>query len=201
MAGRLHRVGDHQDRLSLGVDVAKQPQQLVGGLGVQSTGGLVGQDEAGVGDESPGHGCPLLLAAGHLIGVLFQQVGDAQLSRQRHQALLHLAGLLTREHQGQVDVVLQGEGVQQVEVLEHKAQVVPAEGRHLRLPDFTQLLAVQLHQAPGGLIQRRQDIQKGGLAGARLSHDGHILPFLHMEGDIFQRLHLGAAKAGGVDLL
>ena len=59
-------------------------------------------------------------------------------SAQRRQPLLHLRIGLAGQHQRQKDVVLERKGVQQVELLEHEAQVVPAEGRHLRLADLAQ---------------------------------------------------------------
>ena len=60
-----------------------------------------------------------------------------------------------------------------------KAQVGPAEGRQIPLPDVREGLAVQKHLPGGGPVQGRQDVQKGGLAGAGLAHDGHVLPRLH----------------------
>ena len=45
-----------------------------------------------------------------------------------------LSVVLPRQHQGQENVVLEGKGIQQVEILEHKAQVGPAEGRQVPLP-------------------------------------------------------------------
>ena len=135
VAGGLDGVGDHEDGLTLAVDLAEQVQQLIGGAAVQGPGGLVGQDQTGMGDQRPGHGGPLLLAAGHLVGILVQQLQDAQLAGDGVQPGLQLPIGPPGQHQGQVDVVPQGEGVQQVELLEHEAQVVPAEGRGVGLPD------------------------------------------------------------------
>ena len=75
-AGRLDGVGHHQNGLALLMQSGKQIQQLVGGLGVQRTGGFVGQQDTGMGDHGAGHGGTLLLAAGHLVPVL-EKLGSA----------------------------------------------------------------------------------------------------------------------------
>ena len=178
----------------------KQVQQLVGGLGVQGAGGLVGQQNAGIGDHGAGHSGALLLAAGDLIGVLFQQLFDAQLLRQRQQPPVHLRILLSRQHQGKIDVILQRKGVQQVEILKHKAQVVPPESGHITGFYGGNVISFQQHLAGGGSVQGGQDVQKGGFAGAGLAHDGDEFALLHGEGNGPQRLHLLPAEAGGVDL-
>ena len=181
VAGGLDGVGHHQDGLAALVDLAEQLQQIVRGPGVEGAGGLVRQNDLRVRDEGPGHCRPLLLSAGDLIGVLDQDVGDAQLLCQGLQLSLHFLVGPSRQHQGQEDVVPQGEDVQQVEVLEHKAQMRAAEGRQVPFPDVGQGLAVQKHLSGSGAVQSRQNIQQGGLAGAGLAHDGHILPRLHGE--------------------
>ena len=108
---------------------------------------------------------------------------------------------LARQHQRKIDIVLDGKGVQQIELLKHKTQVVTAKRRDLRLPDTGQLLPGQNHTACGGLIQRGQNIQQRGLAGAGLTHDGHILAVLHGEIHVFQCFHFVPAKTGCIDLL
>ena len=199
-AGRLDGVGDHEDGLAPAVHVAEQRQELIGGPGVQCAGGLVRQQQAGLGDKCAGHGGALLLAAGHLVGVLFQQVRDAQLVRQRTQAVTHLAVRTARQHQRQIDVVLQREGIQQVELLKHEAQMVTAEGGGIRLLHGGQVTSVQTHRAGGRGIQRRQNVQQRGLAGAGFAHDGHIFALLHRELHVVQGLHAAAAEAGGIHL-
>ena len=59
------------------VDALEIIHHLFGGDGVQRSHRLVGQDDLRLRDEGPGHGGPLLLAAGDLVGVLLQQLRDA----------------------------------------------------------------------------------------------------------------------------
>ena len=120
--------------------------------------------------------------------------------RQRLQPPFHIRVAAPCQHQGQQNVVPHREGVQEIEVLEHKAQVIPAEGGNVLLPDGHDILSIQQYLAAGGFIQSRQNIQQGGLAGAGLAHDGHILPGLHRKVHLRQSMDLLAAKAGGVGL-
>ena len=96
---------------------------------------------------------------------------------------------------------MDGEGVQQVEILEHEPQIIPPEGGQLILRDFGQGLAVQQDLTGGGTIQRGQDVQQGGLTGAGLAHDGHVFSCFHCEIHVAQGFHLVAAETGGVNFL
>ena len=49
-------------------------EHLLAGVRVERAGGLVGEDELAVADQCPGDGHPLLLAAGHLVGVAVGQL-------------------------------------------------------------------------------------------------------------------------------
>ena len=141
VGGSIHGVGDHEDGLTLAIDLFKHPQKIRRGRRIQGTGGLVRQEQLGAGDHGPGHGGALLLAAGYLIGELVQDVLDAQRLGQGQQGLLHLLHTFSRQNQGQEDIVLNGKGIQQVELLEYKAQVVPAEGGQVPLRDGLQTFA------------------------------------------------------------
>ena len=116
------------------------------------------------------------------------------------QPLLHVRVAAPRQHQRQQDIVLDREGIQQIEVLEHKAQMVPAEGGDVLLPDGHDIFPIQQHLAAGGLIQCRQDVQQSGLAGAGLTHDSHIFPGLYGKIHLGQGMDLLTAKAGGISL-
>ena len=110
----------------------------------------------------------------------------------------HLLVALAGEHQRQIDVVLQIEGVQQVELLKYKAQIVPAKGGHFLFLDAGQGPILQTDRAGGGLVQSGENVQQGGLAGAGLAHNGYIFSLLHGEADVPQGFHALTAEAGGV---
>ena len=158
MAGCPGGVGDHNNGLTGLIDAVEQVQKIICGAGIQRTGGLICKDQFGLGDQSPGHSGPLLLSAGDFVGVFFKKSGDTKAGGQIFEASVHLRVFHTGQHQRQIDVVLQGEGVQQVEVLKHKAQVIPAEAGELLVLQLGQLLPVQNHFTGCWTIQRRQNI-------------------------------------------
>ena len=57
--------------------VRRQGEHVGGGRGVEVAGGFVGQDQRRLGDQRPGDGDPLLLAAGQLAGPVLDPVGEA----------------------------------------------------------------------------------------------------------------------------
>ena len=139
-------------------------------------------------------------AAGNLIGIFGQYVVNAQLSGYRLQTPVHLPVIPACQHQRQNNIVPQGEGIQQIKLLKHKAQIAPAECRQLRLPNAGKASAIQEHLTAGGAVQGSQDIQQRGLSRAGLAHNGHIFPLLHRKGHVGQRLDPVASKTGGINL-
>ncbi len=71
-------VGDHHDRLTeLVGGPSHERQDLVAGRGVEVAGRLVGEDDLRLGDEGPGDGDPLLLAARELLGLMAEPAAEA----------------------------------------------------------------------------------------------------------------------------
>ena len=61
--GHVGIVGDHNHGQPLGVQLVKEGQHFVAGLGVKRAGRLVGQQQGGPVNQGTGNGYPLLLAA------------------------------------------------------------------------------------------------------------------------------------------
>ena len=93
-----------------------------------------------MGNQSPGHRRALLLPAGYLIRVLSQDIRDLQLFGDRGQAPAHFGIGLAGQNQRQKNVILHREGIEQVKILEHKAQMLP--------PESGQLLVLDAHNVP-----------------------------------------------------
>ena len=71
-------VGDHDDRLlEFAVELFEQLEDLAAGGAVEIAGRLVGDQQVGVGDDGPGDGDALLLAAGELARVMMLAAGQA----------------------------------------------------------------------------------------------------------------------------
>jgi hypothetical protein len=68
--------------------------------------------------------------------------------------------------QGGLDVLLSGQGGDEVEGLENKADRGGADLGELAFPQAGQVLAVQFHGARGRAVKRAEDLQQGALAVA-----------------------------------
>lgn len=105
------------------------------------------------------------------------------------------------EHEGQIDVVAQGKGIQQVELLEDKAQMLAAEGRKLLFRHGVQVASAKEHLTSGGLVEPGENVEQRRLARAGFAHDGDKLAFAYGEMDIGQRMDGRAAEARDIGLL
>ncbi len=100
----------------------------IGGLRVQVRRRLVGQDQLGVGDQRPGHGHPLFLPPGDLVGILVLLVDHAHgLQNGHHPFSPFSGGGILDDDEGIFDVLKNRQNRNQVEVLEDEPEVVPPE--------------------------------------------------------------------------
>ena len=166
------------------VEGAQQFHDLVAALGVEVAGGLVGQQHGGLGDDGPGDGHALLLAAGELgraCGAPSRRGPPAarRPARGRVRARLRLAAI----EQRQLDVLQRRGARQQVEALEHEAQVAAAQQRALVARQRLDTGAPRNRYSPGaGRVQAAQDVHRRGLARAAGPHDGDELPGADVQG-------------------
>ncbi len=154
VARGLDRVRHHEDGLSRSVDALEQAQQLVGALGVERAGRLVGEEQLRLRDERAGDRRALLLSAGKLIGELLQQRRETELRGERLEPAAHLRIRRAGEHQRQEDVVLHGEGVQQIEVLKHEAELLAPERGEIPLADGRKAVPLQNDLTGGRPVER-----------------------------------------------
>ena len=162
-------------------------EQQAGALGVEGAGGLVGHDHGGVGDERAAGGNALLLAAGHLVGVLVEHLADGQ----ARSHILHAGRDLRRVHTGdgerQGDVLARRERIEQVGVLEDKAKLLAAELRKLGLLHARHVLAVNADGATRGAIDGRHAVEQRRLARARGAHDADEFATVDGKADVVER--------------
>ncbi|MNZ51986.1 hypothetical protein D3C78_698190 [compost metagenome] len=165
----------HDGQLQLTVDFGQQLQDRGGGLRVEGAGGLVAQQDLRVGGQGAGDADALLLATGQLRRVLSGVVGKADAGQQLGHALVDFAARqLAGQGQWQGDVVGDGLGGQQVEVLENHPDLL-AETAQLAGVERGNVFAVDDDLAAGRLFQAVDQAQHGALAGAGMADQAEHL--------------------------
>jgi hypothetical protein len=145
-------------------DGAEQAHDLLGGLGVELAGGLVGEQELGAGGEGAGDGDALLLAAGELARALFRVAGEADDVEHEGDAFLALAGVHPGDAEGDADVLGGGQDGDQAEGLEDERDAGAAQLHPLGLGHGGDVLAGDVDGAAVGPVEAADDVEQGGLA-------------------------------------
>ncbi len=158
-------VGDQQQgRLALRAQGEQCLDDVRAGLAVEIAGRLVGEQKPGTGGEGPRNRYALLFAAGKLRGIVVQPVIEPD----RREALPgpreRVAG--TREFQRDRHVLECAHGRDQVEGLEHDADIVEAETRERVLVQRGQVLARDRDRSGRQALEPGDDHHHGRLARA-----------------------------------
>lgn len=150
---------------------------------VQRAGRFVSEQDARAGDEGARQRHALLLAAGQLARVVAGAMGQADL----RQHLVHPRAVLAPgQLQRQRDVLGGGQCRQQVEALEHEADLARAQLGPCFFIKTAQILAGQFDAAAAGQVQPGQQAEQGGLAGTGGADDGRAGAFMDGQGDVVQ---------------
>ena len=178
-------MGDHHQRRSqFPVEFEHQRHHLLAGRVVEAAGRLVREQQRRLLHEGPRQRHALLLAARQHPRIVRQPLPQPD-------ALEHLPGLragiaLTAQLQRQHHVLQRRQVGQQLEALEHEAQVRAAQRGAAVLVEREHVLPTQPHRAFGRRVQAREDGQQRALARARGADDGDRLPGLQLEIDVMQ---------------
>ena len=183
--------------------LAGQPDQLaehlLAGRGVERAGRLVGEQHPRLGDQRPGDGAALLLAAGHLARPGVGDVGDAEPVEPRQRRRPRLSPPRAGEQQRQCDVLRRGQlGDQLSELEQHPELGAPQPGPHPLRPGVEPVLAVE-HLAGVGPQDAGQAVQQRRLAAAARPGDGDDLALGDVDVDAAQggRLPVGLDHVPG----
>src|SRR5690606_14169113 len=136
---------------------------------------------------------------GDLEGAPVEQVADAEALGDLLQAAVHLGELDLVEHQRQQDVLAHRERVEQVELLEHEAELAAAEERQLGGAHAGGVDAADAHAPGGGRVDGGQQVEERALTAARGAHDAQELARRDAQVEGVERGVRGAA-GGAVDL-
>ena len=173
----------------------KQIQHLLGGPGIEGAGGFIGQQQAGLVDDRPGHGHPLLLAARELVGLVVEPLGQTNPLQGCDRPLAPLLGRDAGVDHRQDHVVEGAHLRQQVELLEDKAQLPVAQIGQGVIGEILHGRAIEVITAAGGAIEAPEDIHRRALARARGAHHRQILTPLHPQAEVVERNHGRIADA------
>ena len=133
------------------------------GGGVEVAGGLVGEEDAGPMAEGAGQRHALLLASRELGRVVVAAAAEADPVQQLVRPLL---GLQPAQLQRHLDVLARGEGRDELERLEHEADLLAAEAGPLVFAQRAELLAVEPDAAGGGPVEPGEQAEQRALAAA-----------------------------------
>src|SRR4051812_43920547 len=189
-------MGDQHDGPAGLVERHQQLHDVVGRHAVERARRLVREDHRRVGDQGAGDRDPLLLPAGELVGHVAGPRRQPDLVQRRPGPARAVA--LARVHQRQLDVALRAGAGQQVERLEHEADLAVADRRELVVVERDDVLAVELVAAARGVVQAAKDVHHRRLARPGVAHDRDHLALLDAERDVVEGADVDGA--GAVDL-
>ena len=172
-AGETKIVRDQNGGQSVGrVQALQQGKDDIRGAAVQVAGGLVSQQQFGLGDERARQRDALLLAAGELAGAVLRAVGQFHFAQPAggHSQCGFAGDAAGEQRHG--DVFQRGELRQQVVELPDVADGAVAEVSLLRGRERGELNPGADHLPGGGCVQRGQDVQQGRFARAGFADDG-----------------------------
>ena len=192
-------VRDQEEGVPGVVDPFEQGHDPAAGRRVDVPGGLVRQDERGLGRERPGDGHPLALAAGQLRRGVVEAVAEADRLEPRPRPVAALRAAGAPEQEGERDVLEGGEPGHEVERLEDEPDLLPADGGPLRAGQPGDLAAADPDRARRRRVETADEVEDGALPGAARAHDGRERPPRERERDVPERVDPAAAVVGPPD--
>src|SRR5258705_2858394 len=191
---RLVRHEDDGDA-ALDVEALEDAHHLDARLRVEIAGRLVGEQQRRVVHQRPRDGDRLWLAAGELIRMVAKPVAEAYGLQRVGRALPPLrSGHLARVEQRELDVLDRGRAREQVEPLEHEADLRVAHVREVARRERRHVVPVQEVASGGRPIEAAEQVHERRLAGARRAGERDELARRDIQRDAAQRLHLQLAE-------
>lgn len=127
--------------------MGKSLQQHPGRFGIQSACRLIRENNFRMVDQCPGTGTALLLSAGYLVGEFVAKGQDIQALHDFFRPFLDLLFAFLCQLHGKGNILLNGQRVEQVEVLEDKSQIVFPEISHFILAEPCDVLGTVIDMA------------------------------------------------------
>ena len=166
-------------------------------FGVQRAGRLIRHDDGRVRRDGAGDGDALLLAAGHLRGLVFAAVGQTDALEGLDGHLVPVVDAEALIDQRQLDILLHGERLNEVVLLEDESDLLVADARELGIAQLAHIRSVEQILAVGRDVQTAEHVHHRRFARAGLTDDGDELAPVDGKRNAVERADL-ALKALGV---
>jgi hypothetical protein len=181
-------VGDDDDGAALaGGELAQELHHRQRGAGVERGGRLVADQDRRIAAERARDRDALLLAARQVGGQLVHARAEADPLEQLPGLGVGVAGARVLHPDRDRDVLDRGQRWEQVEALEHEAEVAGAQRGQLALAEPGDVLALEPDLAGGRREQQAEDRDQRGLARARRALDQHDLAGVDVEAGAGER--------------
>ena len=157
--GHLLAVGDENDGgFFPSGENGDQVNYCGAGGGVEISGGFVGEKDRGAVNEGTGQGGALELAAGKLVGSVMGAIGQTHgVEEVAGSGFAQGIGPAGKE-EGEKDVFLEGEGGEEMEKLEHEANLELPEGGELVVVQGVEGMAFKVDLAGGRGVEGSEDV-------------------------------------------
>ena len=164
MCGNIAVMRDENNGMAFVMQLAQDPHHVLAAAAVQCARRFVGENDLSAIHQGAGNGNPLLLAAGKLVGFMFQTICQTQAGKQLFGACAARFGADARINAGNGDIFPGIQVTEQVIALENEADIFPAQSGARRRVDLGRILTVDEVFAFTGAIQATQDIHQGRFA-------------------------------------
>ena len=151
---------------------------------VQVAGGFVGQENGRLGDDGTCERGTLLLAAGHLAGIVVDAMGKSHLGQRSRGPGQRVAPAHQLERYG--DVLKRGQRRDQVEGLEQDREAAAPKPRKSVLVQAADIDAVDHHSTAGGTLDAGDHRDQARLAGTGRTHHAYRSPWRDLEIDALE---------------
>src|SRR5215470_14580454 len=148
---------------------------------IEIAGWLVREQEGWIVQHRPAERHPLLLAAGHLRGMMIAPLGHAEALEQRHRAASPLGVDAGRIPCGEQHVLERGERGQKQERLEDEPQPAAALAALRCAPELADTAIAEADLPRVGVFEQAEHVEQRALARARWTFDDHQLAATNLE--------------------
>ena len=194
VGSRNRVVSDHHDGLvEFANSLRHELENLGPGSRVEVSGGFVGEDDAWSARQGPRHGDALLLATRQFVRAVVEPVLEADGADHAVEPLV--VGGVARERHGQRDVLERRERRDEVERLEHEADLFATQQGEVAFGELGQILLADVDPAVAEVVEAGHAVHERRLARAGRTHDGAELRLLELDRDSIEGTHLGVARS------